>query len=257
MFDAQGNRITPSHTAKGSKRYRYYAGPVNKDGEAGTLRVPAQELDGAVVAALTVFLDDEARVLNAVGGSELQEVQRVLRTAKEFAAALDDGAESAIRADAVHALVERVIVHPSQLQIQLRAEAFDPGEDTLDAEQLSIEVPMQIKRAGKVSRLVIGGGATLMRRPDPKLIALAAKAQDWFERLRSGKSSSVDAIAQAEGVSGSYVTRLIYLAFLAPDIVERIRRGEQPVELTVDRIQRMVPLPACWEAQRTLLCFEG
>lgn len=243
---------------KGSKRYRYYAGPASTDSETGTLRVPAQELDGAVVAALSAFLCDEARVLDAVGGSELHEVQRVLRAAKAIAEAVGDGAKFQVRADAVHELVQRVIVHPSQLQIQLHAEAFDlPSESSIDTERLSIEVPMQIKRAGKVSRLVVGGGTAPMCRPDPKLIALVAKAQDWFERLRSGKSSSVDAIAQAESVSGSYVTRLIYLAFLAPDIVDRIRRGEQPVELTVDRTQRLVPLPACWKAQRALLGIEG
>ena len=215
-------------------------------------------MDGAAVGAIVRFLGDEIRLMNAVGGSELREAQRMLRRAGELSAKLAaDGAETQVRTDAMQELVQRVIVHPSQLQIRLRAEAFDLGEDTLDAERLSIDVPMQTKRSGRVSRLVIGGGSVSMRRPDPKLIALVAKAQDWFERLRSGKSPSVEAIAQVEGISGSYVTRLIYLAFLAPDIVDRIRRGEQPVELTVDRIQRVVPLPPCWKAQRALLGIEG
>ena len=49
------------------------------------------------------------------------------------------------------------------------------------------------------------------------------------------------------------MTRVIYLAFLAPDIVQAIVRGEQPVELTADRLIRMGPLPAGWSDQRVLL----
>ena len=55
----------------------------------------------------------------------------------------------------------------------------------------------------------------------------------------------------------SHVTRVIYLAFLAPDIVQRIVRGEQPVDLTTDRLIRMGPLPVAWEDQRVLLGMAG
>ena len=51
----------------------------------------------------------------------------------------------------------------------------------------------------------------------------------------------------------SYVTRVIYLALLAPDIVQAIVRGEQPVELTADP----GPLPMAWEDQREMLGMSG
>ena len=91
-----------------------------------------------------------------------------------------------------------------------------------------------------------------VRRPDPKLVALLAKAHDWFARLSSGRYDSVRAIARQEHVGSNYVTRVIYLAFLAPDIVQRIVRGEHPKELNADRVIRMVPLPDAWADQRTL-----
>ena len=42
---------------------------------------------------------------------------------------------------------------------------------------------------------------------------------------------------------------MLYLAFLAPDIVEKFVRGEQPIELGVKRLLAMAPLPMDWAEQ--------
>ncbi|MDO9313986.1 MAG: hypothetical protein Q7T97_05515, partial [Burkholderiaceae bacterium] len=122
-----------------------------------------------------------------------------------------------------------------------------------------IEVPVQLKRCGMAVRLIVRpAGESVTRGVDTKLVSLISKAHDWFERLSSGRCDSVQAIAQQEQiVSSSYVTRVIYLAFLAPDIVQRIVRGAQPVDLTADRLIRMGPLPVAWEDQRVLLGMSG
>ena len=88
---------------------------------------------------------------------------------------------------------------------------------------------------------------------DSKLVSIVSKGHDWFTRLSSGRCTSIQEIAQAEKVSSQYVTRVIYLAFLAPDIVQRIVCGDHPADLTGDRLIRMVPFPSDWEAQRVLL----
>ena len=67
----------------------------------------------------------------------------------------------------------------------------------------------------------------------------------------------VQALALEEQISGSYVTRVMYLAFLAPDLVQRIVPGDHPLDLTADRLMDMVPLPEAWEAQRVLLGMSG
>ena len=90
---------------------------------------------------------------------------------------------------------------------------------------------------------------------DPKLRALLAKGQDWLGRLTSGRSPSIKAIADQEHVTSSYVTRVIKLALLAPDILQRITRGEHPPELTAGRLIRMLPVPDEWEGQRKRLGF--
>ena len=60
-------------------------------------------------------------------------------------------------------------------------------------------------------------------------------------------------LAQEAGQAGRDVTRTLYLAFLAPDIVERFARGEQPIGLGVRRLVVMSPLPLDWAEQRRVI----
>jgi hypothetical protein len=74
-----------------------------------------------------------------------------------------------------------------------------------------------------------------------------------FEALVSGQAGSVAELAATEGISDRYVSSLLPLAFLAPDIVEAIASGRQPPELTAHRLIRTVDLPIAWAAQKQLL----
>jgi len=91
-------------------------------------------------------------------------------------------------------------------------------------------------------------------RVDERLINLVKRGQGWFQRLvQEGKGPRV--IAQEEGCSETLVQQMIYLSFLAPDIVQRIEAGEQPAELTSKTLYRALPLPPSWDAQRQQLGF--
>jgi site-specific DNA recombinase len=63
-------------------------------------------------------------------------------------------------------------------------------------------------------------------------------------------------IIGAQGKIRAPDPRLVYLAFLAPDIVERIVGGEQPIDRGVKRLLAMAPLPMDWVEQRRVLGFE-
>ena len=69
----------------------------------------------------------------------------------------------------------------------------------------------------------------------------------------SGQSSSIQTIAEAEGVTPRYVGRILRLAFLAPDIVEAILDGSQPGELELERLMKGIPIG--WNEQRRALGF--
>jgi hypothetical protein len=92
--------------------------------------------------------------------------------------------------------------------------------------------------------------------PDSRLIALLAKANRWFIRLTTDPGIGVADIARSENVSSSYVVRVIYLAFLAPDIALAIARGTHPPALNAKHLLRMAPLPRVWSQQRQRLGFK-
>jgi site-specific DNA recombinase len=167
------------------------------------------------------------------------------------------------RIELLKRLVARITVGSELIEIVVRIAAIWlsglSDESPIGGDEVtSIIVPVQLKRCGLAVRLIVRaalGGKT--RAPDPRLVALLAKAQRWFNSLSSGRSDSVLSIAQEHGMASSEVTRVIYLAFLAPDIVERIVRGEQPVEMNIKRLLAAEPLPLDWAEQRRVLGMDG
>jgi hypothetical protein len=67
--------------------------------------------------------------------------------------------------------------------------------------------------------------------------------------LENGTHATIAEIAAAEKINESYVGRILRLTLLAPDIVEAILDGRQPVEMTLALLMR--PFSTLWEAQRS------
>jgi hypothetical protein len=114
-------------------------------------------------------------------------------------------------------------------------------------------MPAQLKRGNHAMRLVLRDQVTEAKVPDAGLVALLARANRWFDALRKGRHDSIASLAEEQGQDGRDVTRTVYLAFLAPDIVDCIARGEQPIGLGVRRLLSMTPLPMDWGEQRKVI----
>jgi hypothetical protein len=69
--------------------------------------------------------------------------------------------------------------------------------------------------------------------------------------LDQGVYASVSEIGDAENISKSYVSRTLWLALLAPDLVEAILAGRTDQGMILEQLER--PLPALWEEQWRLL----
>jgi hypothetical protein len=115
-------------------------------------------------------------------------------------------------------------------------------------------VSMQIRRRGVELRLVINGGARASSKTDQSLLKALARAHCWFDDLVRGRS--MVEIARRNEVGKQYVSRLIRLAFLAPDILECIVAGRQPPQLTAQVLRTgRFDIPVDWAAQRRALGF--
>jgi hypothetical protein len=125
----------------------------------------------------------------------------------------------------------------------------------IDGTTLVIRIPMRFQRRGGRKRIVAPDGSaivpTLKPQPDGTLVKALARAWRWQRQLDEGAYSSVSDIGDAEGISKSYVSRILRLALLAPDIIEAILAGGADYALTLETLER--PLPASWDDQRATL----
>ena len=69
----------------------------------------------------------------------------------------------------------------------------------------------------------------------------------WRKLLETGVYTTIEEIAAAEKINTSYVSRILRMALLAPEIIEMIVDGRQPTELTLAKVTK--PFPAEWKGQ--------
>ena len=150
--------------------------------------------------------------------------------------------------------VTRLVV---EVDIDARAlsQTLDISLKNLTLETVNtVRLPVQLKRRGIESRIVLNNESAAPNR-DENLVRLVAKSHVWFEQLKNGERTSIEAIAKAEKINPSDVSRALPLAFLAPSIVIAILEGRQPVDLTAEKLRRLAPLPTDWNEQRQALGF--
>ena len=74
-----------------------------------------------------------------------------------------------------------------------------------------------------------------------------ARAFRWRRILKAGRYNKIDELAAAEKINSSYVSRLLRLTLLAPDMVEAILDGRQPEGVTLPRLMEQFPVE--WDRQ--------
>lgn len=121
-----------------------------------------------------------------------------------------------------------------------------PGDD----HAITLTEHMRLTRTGWVVRLVGGNGAGVTASPpDATLVARVVKARRWWGELSGGEIRG-EALAAREGVSPSYMTRVVRLAFLAPAVVEAILDGKARADVAGAALLQTDAIPACWSEQQ-------
>lgn len=112
---------------------------------------------------------------------------------------------------------------------------------------VTIHVPFRLVKRGGRKEMRLPDGTTQPRRADNTLVKALARAFRWKRLLESGEHATIAELAEREDITPSYVTRVLRLTLLAPDIVEAILDGRQRPEMTLERL--MEPFPLEWEGQ--------
>ena len=113
---------------------------------------------------------------------------------------------------------------------------------------VTLHVPFRVVKRGGRKEMQLPEGATQSRRPDSTLIKALARAFRWKRMLESGEFATIAELAEREGIARSYMTRVLRLTLLAPDIVEAILNGTQEQRVTLARV--LQPFPVEWVEQQ-------
>ena len=123
---------------------------------------------------------------------------------------------------------------------------------TLDGESITVFIPMTWKRRGGRKVIIAPDGgdawAPAKARPDETLIRALVRAHRWKRMLDAGKCRSIAEIAGVEKIGRSFVSRLLDLTLMAPDIQEAILDGRQAKGTQLEDLTRA--MPGVWEEQR-------
>ena len=114
-------------------------------------------------------------------------------------------------------------------------------------ETVTLHVPFRVVKRGGRKEMRLPEGAAQPRRTDSTLVKALARAFRWKRMLESGEFATIAELAERERIAPSYMTRVLRLTLLAPDIVEAILNGSQGPEVTLTRL--LAPLPLKWREQ--------
>jgi hypothetical protein len=281
LYDGEGSRFTPSHASKAGKRYRYYlnqaallgaahrpkgAKPSVRAKPAVRLRLPARDIEEVVCRRLCALLESEDELLAAVPlpGDSAAMRETLVEAARERGATWPLTQAAEIRAFLME-VVATVTVHEAAVEIKVskgalrtallgteggRAEGREPDRlDSID-NFVCLRIDARLNRSRGEVRLIASGEPNEPKSASANaaLLKALARARRWYEMLISGEAPSLQAIAKASGLDQRYVSRVARLAFLAPELVEAILEGRQPLELTLDTLFN--PFPVNWAEQR-------
>lgn len=121
-----------------------------------------------------------------------------------------------------------------------------------DQQTILIHIPVTFRRKGGRKMVIVPEGKEIPMREaktiDDAMLKAIARAHRWSRMLEEGKADSITDLAKKEKFAKTYVSRLLRLITLAPDITESILFGRHPKHLMLADILK--PFPIEWKAQR-------
>jgi hypothetical protein len=199
---------------------------------ADNLRISATMIDELLRVKLQSFLTDKTQISNLLRETRCRpaEIGSGPKIASKLADSLTFGSPMA---QGVADLLARVTASRTSLKISIKRDRLlatlrdkfveqsqDNGQDNI----ISLEVTVPAVSGGGSSKFIFEDQNA--KTPDTVVVKAIARASVWFEQLTTGKSQSMAQIALAENITDNYVSNLIHVAWLSPDLVGRVLQGD-------------------------------
>jgi len=135
--------------------------------------------------------------------------------------------------------------------------SIQPEENTF-----SIFVPMKLKKRGGAAMVILPKElpkadnlikSTSKPNYDHRIINALAKAYKWQKQMDK-QDLNISQLARKENISDRYMSRILRLNYLAPDIVTAILEGKQPRDLRLQDLMTKL-MSNLWEEQKAAFGF--
>lgn len=242
LFDDVGHPMVPTHATKNRVRYRYYVSQPHlrglaKSSPGSVTRVPAQDIEAAVIKALAVHFGDQNK---------------------------QHADQSRIDRSIVTANVARIDVGKNQLAVRLKKPDSDGATDVVpaaerersdatdDANGARLLIPWCKPPSRKFRQLLLPSSLSRRQvRPikverRAALLTSIARGRDWLEEILSGQATGVEQIAARNKCSMHHVNMTISMAFIAPALVNAAVEGRLPRGIGIAALR---DAPAEWSRQ--------
>ncbi len=246
LREETGDPLTPTHTLRHGRRFRYYvsnrliAGGTDPTG----WRLPGPALEATLRQIVVGHLRKQASSHAILAEPDASGAAELLRRAQAMADRI--GAEPGL----VGAFIASGTIWQNRLELHLAPSAIagelSVPEVGLAPGLLNLSNPFTLRRRGIETKIIAGA---MVPAPDPVLQRTLAEAHQWARALKEGVQ--LIEIARSTGHSKPHIRARIGLAFLAPDLQTAILDGQQPASLSVAQLIRY-DLPKDWNEQRRL-----
>ena len=257
VFDEAGQPLVASHACKGKVRYRYYVSrtlqhepEANRDG----IRIPALELEKAVAEGMAQAFGDPLALAGRLKVElTADRIEGMIPAAEERALELRKRSRLLVRE-----LISGVRIGRETIRIELDPHAVAKALRVEAAAEVSsplvLSVEARVTRTGRAVKLVHSDGrAAANSHPAQNLISLIVRARQWWSELAEG-NIDIATLARREKINSSYVSRIVRLNFLSPEVTEAILEGRQPANFDAGKLVAADAVRLRWDDQLAALC---
>jgi site-specific DNA recombinase len=254
IIDEAGDPLVATHARKKGISYRYY---VSRSLQHGTgaksnhcLRIPAREIEALVIGEVKRLFADPLDIVTRIRADI---APHRIGAIHDACTQITEGLTTRQRTGLAELLLQ-VRVLPQRVEIDV-----DPGavaqrlglEAKGDVPSITLTTSVRLTRTGRVVQLVQDNGRAATCAPvDETLVRLVVRARCWWSILLQGEVT-IDRLAEREGVTASWMTRVVRLAFLSPAVVEAILAGTAKAGVDAAMLTATVGISSDWSEQGT------
>ena len=260
LFDDNGNRMSPSHSNKKGRRYRYYVSQALlqfRKQDAGTsTKIPAGEIENFVRKEIEIFLTDKNSLQKYISDFDVHSQKLILSKVSKFE--ISDNFIRVVLAKVV-LFKDKVEVILCKKQLIKGLESIITGTKLLDETTSKPDEPVSITKNIRISSTSRNGSVLVVNNVEnkevninPLLVKIIAKSYYWNKLIMDGTFQSIADICRMEEVIDyDYIKDALSLTVLSPKIVEAILNGTQPADWTIQKLLKVKTLD--WQEQERLL----